>query len=55
MNPTGPLTSVSDIPFSIEGSCAWMGRQIQDDPRWIVRWNSEQIKELEAAADQLLS
>jgi len=55
MKQTSPFTPASDIPFSVKGACAWMGSQIQDDPRWIVRWNSEQIKELEAAADQFLS
>ena len=55
MNPIKPFTPVSDIPFSIEGSCVWMGSQIQDNPTWIVKWSPEQITELEAAADQFLS
>ena len=43
MNPIKPFTPVSDIPFSIEGSCVWMGSQIQDNPTWIVKWSPEQI------------
>ena len=48
-------SNVSDPPRLIEGASAWLGKKIQNDPAWIVRWDSEQIAELESAADHFLS
>jgi hypothetical protein len=55
MHPEHPASSVADLPRTIEGPCAWQGKKIQNDPAWIVHWNSEQIAELESAADHFLS
>jgi hypothetical protein len=50
-----PASNVGDPPRLIEGASAWLGKKIQNDPTWIVRWDSEQIAELESAADHFLS
>ena len=50
-----PASNVGDPPRLIEGASAWLGKKIQNDPNWIVRWDSEQIAELESAADHFLS
>jgi len=42
-------------PRTIEGASAWVGEMIQNNPSWILHWNSEQISELEMAADHFLS
>jgi hypothetical protein len=48
-------TDVVAPPRTIEGASAWVGKAIQNDPSWILHWNSEQISELEMAADHFLS
>ena len=50
-----PASNVGDPPRLIEGASAWLGKKIQNDPTWIMRWDSEQIAELESAADHFLS
>lgn len=45
---------LDSAPSMIEGSGAWIGEDIQNDPSWIVHWAPEQISELEAAADHFL-
>jgi hypothetical protein len=47
--------NVAALPRIIEGASAWVGETIQNDPSWILHWNSEQISELELAADHFLS
>lgn len=46
---------LDNVPSVIKGSGAWIGKAIQNDPSWIVHWGSEQIAELEAAADHFLN
>lgn len=45
---------LDSAPSMIKGAGAWIGEAIQNDPSWIVHWSSEQIAELEAAADHFL-
>lgn len=45
-----PVTAIGSIPRSIQGDCAWHGKEIQGSSSWIVHWTPEQITELEAAA-----
>lgn len=48
-------SKLGDPPSLIEGPSAWLGKNIQNDPAWIVHWNAEQIAELESAADHFLN
>lgn len=50
MRTSEPVNAVGSIPKAIEGECAWRGQDLTQDDRWIVRWNSQQIAELEDAA-----
>jgi alpha-ketoglutarate-dependent taurine dioxygenase len=43
--------TVGSIPKLIDGACAWHGTQLQNDSRWVVHWSTDQIAELEKAAD----
>lgn len=46
-----PAIAVGSMPSSIDGSCAWQGREIQESPSWIAHWTTDQIAELELAAE----
>ncbi len=55
MHAEHAANKLDSAPSVIEGAGAWIGEVIQNDPSWIVHWDSEQIAELEAAADHFLS
>ena len=54
MHAEHAANKLDSTPNKIEGAGAWIGEVIQNDPSWIVHWDSEQIAELESAADHFL-
>jgi alpha-ketoglutarate-dependent taurine dioxygenase len=54
MHAEHAANKLESTPNKIEGAGAWIGEVIQNDSSWIVHWNSEQIAELESAADHFL-